>query len=111
MATRPSSTAGIEKGTGRPWEDWLAFLEKIGAAGLSHKEIAERIAATGDASGWWAQSITVAYEQHIGRRVAGQDNDGAFQVATARTFLGNMDAALDAWVALIGDRKELPASP
>ena len=107
MTTRPSNTAAIEKGTGRSWDGWLAFLESIGADKLSHKEIAERIAATGDASGWWAQSITVAYEQQIGRRVPGQDGDGAFQVSTTKTFPGTMDEALDAWVALIGDRKSL----
>jgi hypothetical protein len=105
MATRASNTAAIDKSTNRSWDSWLAFLKSIGAEKLSHKEIAERILATGDVSGWWAQSITVAYEQHIGRRVPGQDCDGEFQVSATKTFSGTMDEALAAWVALVGDRK------
>ena len=106
MATKPINTAAIEKGTGRSWEDWLAFLKSIDAEKLSHKEIAERVAATGDATGWWSQSIAVAFEQSIGRRVPGQDNDGTFQVSATKTLPGTMDEALVAWAALVGDRKE-----
>jgi hypothetical protein len=62
MGTKPINTAAIEKGTARSWPDWLAFLGAIGADKLTHKEIAEHVAATGDASDWWAQSIAVAYE-------------------------------------------------
>jgi hypothetical protein len=106
MATKPVNTAAIAKGTGRSWEDWLAFLRSIDAENLSHKEIAERVSATGHATGWWAQSIAVAFEQSIGRRAPGQDNDGTFQVSTTRTLPGTMDEALVAWVALVGNRKE-----
>jgi hypothetical protein len=106
MATKPIKTAGIEKGTGRSWDDWLAFLKSIDAKNLSHKEIAEHVAGTGDATGWWSQSIAVAFEQSIGRRVPGQDRDGMFQVSASRIIPGTMDEALVAWAALIGDRKE-----
>jgi len=105
MATRPISTAAIEKGTARSWQDWLAFLGSIGADQLSHKEIAERVAATGDASGWWSQSIAVAYEQQIGRRRPGQRGDGTYQATASRTISGTMDEALVAWTALIGKRE------
>ena len=105
MATKPISTAAIEKGTARSWQDWLAFLEEIGADRLSHKEIAERVAATGDASGWWSQSIAVAYEQRIGRRRPGQRSDGTYQASASRTIPGTRDEALVAWSALTGQRK------
>jgi len=106
MATKPISTTAIEKGTARSWQDWLAFLEEIGADRLSHKEIAERVAATGDASGWWSQSIAVAYEQRIGRRRPGQRSDGTYQASASRTIPGTRDEALVAWSALTGQRKE-----
>jgi hypothetical protein len=106
MATKPINTAAIEKGTGRSWQEWLAFLKSIDAEKLSHKEIAERVAATGHASGWWSQSIAVAFEQSIGRRVPGQGSDGTFQASATRTLPGTMDEALVAWAALVGDRKE-----
>lgn len=106
MATKPINTAAIEKGTARSWQDWLAFLDSIGAEKLSHREIAERVAATGDASDWWSQSIAVAYEQKIGRREPGQRKDGTYTANASRTILGTMDEALVAWTALTGNRKE-----
>ncbi|TKT82564.1 hypothetical protein [Aquamicrobium sp. LC103] len=105
-AARPINTAAIEKGTGKTWQAWLVFLEEIGAAELSHTEIARRVGDTGEASGWWAQSITVAYEQHIGRRLPGQDGDGSFQLSVTKTLPGTMDEAMAAWQALAGRRTD-----
>ena len=104
--SKPASVEGFEKNTGRDWAGWLTFLDEIGAAKLTHKEIAERIAATGEASGWWAQQITVAFEQHIGRRAPGQRSDGAFEVAVSKTLAGNMDDALAAWQKMTRGRKD-----
>ena len=113
--SKPASVAGFAANTGRDWAGWLEFLEGIGARDLSHKDIAERIAATGEASGWWAQSITVAYEQHIGRRAPGQRSDGAYEVAVSKTFAGTMDEALAAWEKLAAGQKDFsglaPAGP
>jgi len=106
VATRPINTDAIEKATGKSWKAWLGYLEAIGAADLSHKEIARRISDSGEATGWWAQSITVAYEQHIGRRVPGQDHCGAFQVTVTKTIAGSMDEAMRKWRKLVGDRRE-----
>ena len=91
------STEAIRTGTGRGWEEWLAFLEGIGARDLSHKDIAKRVKQEGITSGWWAQYVTVAYEQHIGRRVAGQDHQGDYQVSVTKTLPGSMDDAMEAW--------------
>lgn len=96
--SRPANTAAIAKGTGKPWRDWLAFLESIGARDLPHKQIAQKVLDTGEASAWWAQGIAVAYEQHIGRRAPGQRNDGAFEVAVSRTVSGSPDDALALWL-------------
>lgn len=95
--TKPAETENFTTATGRSWEQWLAFLAEQGAERLSHAEIAKRIVATGDASGWWAQSITVAYEQHIGRRAPGQRSDGSFEVSVSRTLPGSMDEVMDRW--------------
>lgn len=96
-ATKPMSTEPVESGTGRSWEDWLTWLEARGARDLAHKEIARRVKEEGKTTGWWAQYVTVAYEQHIGRRVPGQDHKGEFQVSATRTIPGDMDAAMAAW--------------
>ena len=96
--SKPANTAAIAKGTGKPWQDWLAFLESIGARDLPHGQIARKVLDTGEASAWWAQGIAVAYEQHIGRRVRGQRNDGAFEVAVGRTVSGSTDDVLALWL-------------
>lgn len=100
MATRAMGTEAIANGTGREWSDWLAWLDGIGAKDLSHKEIARRVKAEG-ATGWWAQYVAVAYEQHIGRRVPGQNHTGTFQVAASKTVAGSMDDAIALWKDLV----------
>ena len=96
----------IENGTGKCWDDWLAFFEAMGAASLSHKDIARRVFEDGGTSGWWAQSLTVAYEQHISRRVPGQDCEGEFSVSVSKTLNSDMDSALQWWLDAVGDREE-----
>jgi hypothetical protein len=104
MAVKPISIEAIEKATGKTWAAWLRILKRMDATKLSHTEIAKNIVARGDASGWWAQSITVAYEQHIGRRAPGQQSDGG--------FTGSVTCTLDAapadvhakWLAMVAGK-------
>jgi hypothetical protein len=105
--TRAIDIAAVEEGTGKAWRDWLAFLKKIDARHLPHKEIARRLREECRVIGWWAQSISVAYEQHIGRRVPGQQSDGGFQVSVSKTFPGSMDTVLTRWPAAMEGRKQL----
>lgn len=100
------SDKAILKGTGRSWAGWLELLESFDAGSLPHKEIATRLQAEG-ASGWWAQMLTVAFEQHIGRRVAGQDCTGSFSVSVSKTLPGSMDEALARWQTLMAGIDEL----
>ncbi|HJQ08659.1 MAG TPA: hypothetical protein VJ836_04235 [Candidatus Saccharimonadales bacterium] len=105
------SEQAIEKATHKTWKEWLRFLESIDASKLTHKEIAERLYQDGGAPGWWAQMITVAYEQHIGRRVPGQDCDGEFSVSVSKALDGTMDQALGKWLSLIEGRKAFSDIP
>lgn len=88
--TKPSKILTIEMETGRSWEAWTAWLDTAGARDKAHAEIAKlaeaELAGRIESPGWWAQYITVAYEQHIGRRLPGQRSDGSFEVSTSRTF-------------------------
>ncbi len=104
---KPISTKNFETATGQGWEEWLAFLDGIGASELSHTEIARRVFDTGKASGWWSQSITVAYEQQIGRRIPGQDCDGEFATSVTKTCSATMDAVLARWTGFMDRRDEL----
>ena len=40
---------------------------------------------------WWAQSITVAYEQSIGKRIPGQLANGLFELAVSKTIAKSRD--------------------
>jgi hypothetical protein len=118
---RATSTDGIARATGIAWDDWLARLDAQGAAQKPHAEIAALAharleAEAGNTSsatnpGWWAQGVTVAYEQHIGRRVPGQTADGRYSAAVSRTIPGTMDDALAGLVARFDGRAELDGVP
>ena len=70
---------------------------------MTHAQIAQRLQDTGDVAHWWAQTLTVAYEQHIGRRVPGQASDGTFQVSTSRTVDGQLDDVFARWLQVVAD--------
>lgn len=107
--TKPQSVGPYEKITQRPWSDWVAWIDERGGRELPHPDIVPLVQqelahlALKNHS-WWAQGITVAYEQHIGRRIPGQQGDGTFAASASKTVQGSMDQALAAWLALIGTR-------
>jgi len=95
------SFATIEDATGKSWDEWLKLFESIGAKDLTHKEIANRIYELGAAPAWWCQMVTVAYEQHIGRRVPGQTCAGKYAISVTKTLTGTIDEALERWLAFV----------
>lgn len=107
MATRKENTENYAENTGRSWTEWLTFLDGINARDLSHTEIAKRVKDTGEVTGWWSQSITVAYEQHIGRRLPGQRADGSFEVSVTRKLDGMMDDVMARWAKSMAGREEI----
>lgn len=111
MTRQSIGTEAIARATAKSWSDWLAWLETQQARDLTHQEIAERIRERGDVSGWWAQTITVAYEQHIGRREPGQDCDGSYQVGVSKTLPTTLDEALARWSELMAGAESLSDIP
>jgi hypothetical protein len=57
----------VERATNRTWDEWLKFMDGIDAKSLNHHEIATKVLEELDGKidniGWWAQAVTVAYEQ------------------------------------------------
>ena len=92
----------VERATGRSWDEWLVYMDGIGAKNLSHHEIATHVwyelEGKLDNHAWWAQSVAVAYEQHIGRRLPGQRPDGTFQTSVSKATRLPMQALMDQWV-------------
>ena len=97
----PQNKKVLETGSGIRWQEWLDFLAPY--AELNHTQMAkivhEKILAIGTSKSpeWWAQGVTVAYEQYIGRRKIGQTCDGLFSVTVTTTRSGTMDEVLVEW--------------
>lgn len=83
--------------TGRTWQAWIADLDAWGAADQPHPKIARWLIDEHDVDGWWAQTLTVRYEKHIGRRVLGQ-RGGVFAAGTSRTIGAPPERTFEAFV-------------
>ncbi|HEV2893644.1 MAG TPA: hypothetical protein VG411_07820 [Actinomycetota bacterium] len=84
-ARRPYSDAVIRANTGHSWDEWFVLLDGWGAAERPHAEIARWVHQEHGVGGWWAQGVTVAYEQARGLRAPGQRRGGHFEVSASKT--------------------------
>ena len=82
----------VKEATGRDWKGWMSALDAAGGKELSHKELVAQLAREVE-SGWWQQSIAVAYEQSRGMRVLGQTANSGFAIGVQRTLPMTADAA------------------
>ena len=107
---KPTNTSAIAKATNRPWDKWITALDAAGARKMNHRDIAKQalklMPESVEQKEWWAQGVAIAYEQHAGLRVPGQTSTGSFQTSTSKTFPGDKDAALKAWLDLVSTRTE-----
>lgn len=63
---------------------------------MSHKEIAEYLYEKRGVSGWWAQTITVTYEQERGLREKHQKADG-YAVSASMTYKVSISVLYKHW--------------
>ena len=112
MATNPRIQP-IERATTRTWDEGLAFMDGIDAKNLSHHAIATHLLQELDGKidniGWWAQSITTAYEQYIGRTIPGQRPDGTFQTSVSKATKLGMQELMDRWTAFAAEDQDVLA--
>lgn len=83
------SSEAVSAATGRTWEQWFELLDREGAMSWSHQKIALWIDSESGVGGWWAQGITIGYEQEHGLRIPGQRSDGTFGVSATKTAVGS----------------------
>jgi hypothetical protein len=77
----------VRSKTGRSLKQWVRDLDAIGALSMPHGEIARHVHEDYGVSGWWSQSVTVAYERIRGLREIGQRlGSGTFDANKSRTF-------------------------
>jgi hypothetical protein len=90
-ARRPYSDQVVRANTGRVWDEWFALLDAWGAVRRPHPEIARWLMDEHGVGGWWAQGVTVAYEQARGLRAPGQRRDGSWEVTVTKTVAVPVD--------------------
>jgi hypothetical protein len=100
----------LRDATGRGAAEWFAILDAAGATGWTHAAIARHLVDAHAVPGWWAQGLTVQYEQARGMRVPGQRADGTFAVSASATVDGPLDAASARMVAHVSATLGEPVS-
>lgn len=106
--TERVSDALVRERTGRGWDEWFVLLDAWGATGRTHAEIARWLVDTHEVAGWWAQSLTVGYEQARGLRAPGQRRGGDFSAAGSRTVAVPVQRLFDAFADDALRRRWLP---
>jgi hypothetical protein len=80
----------VAAATGQPRASWFALLDAQHATTWTHQDIAAWLVREQGVDGWWAQSLTVAYEQERGMRAPGQRPDGTYEVSPSRSVVGTL---------------------
>jgi uncharacterized protein YndB with AHSA1/START domain len=91
------SDDAIEKATGKKWDEWFRVLDGSGARDMNHTEIARLLHEEHGVPGWWAQNVTVAYEQARGMRLKYERPDG-FSVTASKTIDVPVETLFDSFV-------------
>jgi hypothetical protein len=106
----------VRSRTGRGWAEWFELLDAANAAELDHPGIVALLAEHPGVSGWWRQSIAVAYEQARGLRAPHEKTDG-FEISASRTIGVPLATLYQAWsdpslraAWLEGDRLDVTSS-
>jgi uncharacterized protein YndB with AHSA1/START domain len=97
-ARRPYSDDVLRANTGRTWDEWFILLDRWGAAERPHPEIARWLNEEQGVPGWWAQGVTVGYEQARGLRGPGQRRGGLFEVNASKTVAVPVDRLYEAFM-------------
>lgn len=100
MAVNDISDERIVEKTGKSWADWKQLLDEQGSQALAHGEIAQNLMTAG-VPGWWAQMLTVKYEQVIGRRTPGQEKDGSYTRGVGKVVDGELDDVYARWLDVV----------
>ncbi|WP_052460282.1 DUF4287 domain-containing protein [Microbacterium gorillae] len=97
MARRQEQSNGpaaMRAATGRTQSEWRLVLDEAGAAAWSHPQTVQWLLTEHALPAWWAQGITVDYEQTRKGREPGQRADGTFATQKSRTLPGDRLALL-----------------
>lgn len=80
------SDDAVRNATGHDWREWTRRLDAEDASAWPHPKIAKWLAETHGLTGWWSQSVTVAYERFRGLRDVGQRRGGGYDMNKSKTL-------------------------
>ena len=86
----------VKRATGRDWGTWFAVLDGDGAADLDHRGVVA-LAVKHGAGDWWAQTVSVAYEQARGKRAL-HEKAGGFTANGSRMIRTTPERLFEALV-------------
>ncbi|MEX2639529.1 MAG: SRPBCC domain-containing protein [Balneolales bacterium] len=99
------SDESVRKATGRTWSQWETILDGYEAEKLAHKELVVLLEThEGVVSGWWRQSVAVAYEKMKGKRITGQTAGTGYQMGVQKTMTLSGEQAWKLITSLAGVR-------
>lgn len=102
------SDAAVAKRTGCTWERWVRTLDHVGAAEMSHAEIAAFIRERWAIGDWWSQMVAVGYERVKGLRERGQRRSGHYEASKTKTFNVPVERVFEAVIDAAHRHRWLP---
>ena len=93
----PVSTDAVKAKTGRGWNtNGSGFWTRRGARHWATRQWRELLHEKYSVPGWWAQMVTVGYEQARGLRVK-HEKRGGFEISASRTIEADARSVFRAW--------------
>ena len=89
------SDEAVETRTGKSWDQWFRILDRWGAAAKGPKATAAWLHETRELPTWWAQMVTVRYEQERNLRDKHERPDG-YMISVTRLVTASAPRAFDA---------------
>jgi hypothetical protein len=91
------SEAMVKEKSGKTRAEWFLILDKAGAEGWEHHQIAAYLHEKQHVSPWWAQMVSVEYKHERGIRQKFQKCDGQFSASASRTMNVPLSKLFAAW--------------
>jgi hypothetical protein len=88
----------LQETTGRDRDGWFAVLDAWGAADRPYRETAGWLRDEHGLSAWWAQKLTVEYEESRGVRAPGIRDDGTYTVTATKSIAAPAQRLYEAFV-------------
>lgn len=105
-----TSAAAVRAATGRDRDAWFRLLDAWDATARLHKDIAAWLMDRHGVDHWWAQTLTVDYEQARGMRPPGGHRDGTYTVSASKTIAVPAARLFEAFVDAARRRRWLPTA-